>query len=347
MICSPHICPVYFVQVVRNACIIVCSSTFNHHHNIDMSARAPFIPGGSNSNSRPASRVSHLKDQQQNSNTTEASQTLHFPKDPTSSLHAPPTPNTNGEPQLQLSTSSPKIQTANANKPLNTGSLTKRKNGKGQGHPFSASRRPSFADAGNAANRTRTANVLPSTTQQHDRDRDQSLKIVAPIPRPAPRPSSPTLSSNLASGVFTIATSSSFKTPALPASSISQIPSPAQDAHTPTVNTALGFSFAKKHSTTQLPSPPISIRPASRLYDSLDQTSPFSSNATGPQRIIINEDGTTDLDDNNDSDQNAQNQLYKRQREEELDYGQAKRYKIHQARSSPSFYYVVILTALF
>jgi len=275
------------------------------------SARVPFIPA-----SRPASRAAHLNDQLQN--TSKSKVNPQFIVNVANPLH------TSSNTQLPKSQNSAngvsQPPATSLDKPLNTGGLLKKRNphmGPGPQTP-SISRRPSFPGS-NAITRPGTADSH-SSAHRVQNQLEQSLKVAAPVPRQATRPSSPALSTNLASGVFSLAPSTT-ENPLLAPSQPQTIPGSAQhlkDAHTPA--SGLGFSFGKTHTSTdqyqntsqQLPSPPNSIktsgtgvfepfstvdldRPIPRLPFTLNMSLP---NQTGPQRIPINSDGTrSNLDD--------------------------------------------------
>ncbi|KAG6817232.1 hypothetical protein H0H87_011289 [Tephrocybe sp. NHM501043] len=198
-------------------------------------------------------------------------------------------------------TSQPQPDNANHGeaRPLNTASLMKRRN---QVHQTSI-RRPFFQPGDKAIARPGTAD--PRSTGLQGQARSNSLNIVAPVPRQAPRPSSPSLSSSLASGVFATNAPQSVLIPSLPKTT----PNENQlknDAHT--ASSTLSFSFSNPYSSTetfktqQLPSPPDSLRARSGVRDFLAADTdtvppPFTldlsgPNQTGPQRVLLNPDGT-------------------------------------------------------
>ncbi|KAG6918421.1 hypothetical protein DXG01_014600 [Tephrocybe rancida] len=185
-------------------------------------------------------------------------------------------------------------------RPLNTGSLIRRKN------PLqpTTTRRP-FQLPEKASTRPGTSD--PRSIPHQEPSRSNSFSIVAPVPRQAPRPSSPSLSNSLASGVFTTSTSqSTFHMPGLTTSTQNDNSQSKNDAHIP--NLTLGFSFSNPHAapetqkSQQLPSPPDSLRARSgaRNFVTADTDvlpPPFTlnlsgPNQTGPQRVLLNSDGT-------------------------------------------------------
>ncbi|GLB44797.1 hypothetical protein LshimejAT787_1801340 [Lyophyllum shimeji] len=287
-----------------------------------MSARTPFVPSGV----RPASRAAHLQDQPnpQKSNT-------QFSIDLSNPLHA--MPNSAATPPLAgVPFQSAKTNTGNSdkggNRPLNTSGLLKRKNLPSQGHQNQgATRRPCAVE--NAPKRPGTADPRSKTCQEQKQMpvRNNSLTIVAPAPRQAP--SSPGLLSSLVSDVFTTNNSQHvFRTPALPLPSSPQPSSdeqPKNDTHIS--SSALGFSFSNPHMPSeahmsQLPTPPTTIRTTNtRSSLALDvdvPLPPFSlnmsnSNQSGPQRVLVNSDGTrgplVDQDPAVDDDPSTSNRI--------------------------------------
>ena len=280
-----------------------------------MSARAPFIPNGS----RPASRAAHLQDQPQNSkNNGPFAPDLSNPLHPSGTAANNPLAGEQGSQQLTKADSAISA-IDNATRPLNTASVLKTLKFK------NAPRKPSMESA--PIKRPPTADPTPMTQQgfqiqPHPRNQVPSSHIFAPVPRqPQPRPSSPAFSTASTTGTFTPNTPQNmFRLPVLPsltelqdASSDTQ---PNNNAHIPT--SSLGFSFSKPMSAilgpeqqpqhlSQLPSPPKSTRSgSSRLFglnsSSLDTTDPecpppfpfnlSGANQTGPQRVLLNPDGT-------------------------------------------------------
>jgi hypothetical protein len=270
------------------------------------SARVPFVPS-----SRPASRAAHLKDQPQSAAKPKANP--QFLADVANPLHTSSNSQLASAKTQSRSNNTPS-QTPNAtiDKPLNVGGLLKKRNPQTAPGPPGLSRGPSFPGS--------NAIIRPGTADPHSRNQNQR-EIAAPMPRQAPRPSSPTLSNNLASGVFSFAP----PTPknALPASSKPQAMTESNqrsnDVHTPA--SGLGFSFSKPHTVTeqhqnppqQLPSPPNTIRISSTsVFESHSTIEPDHQipllpftlnmslpNQTGPQRVPLNPDGTRSSLDNN------------------------------------------------
>jgi len=281
-----------------------------------MSARAPFIPNGS----RPASRAAHLQDQPQNPKNN-----VPFAPDLTNPLHPAPGTAANGPPTGEQGSQQPtKLDSAisandNSTRPLNTASVLKSLKFKNASRkPLTEStpiRRPPTADP--------TSTAQQGFQIQPSRNQLPSSHIVAPVPRqPQSRLASPAVSTASITGVFTpTMPQNMFRLPALPSptdlqEASSDTQSDNNNAHIPT--SSLGFSFSKpaptllgseqqqKHSS-QLPSPPKSARSgSSRLFDlkssSLDTMDPERSlpfslnlsgpNQTGPQRVLLNPDGT-------------------------------------------------------
>lgn len=327
-----------------------------------MSARTPFVPGGS----RPASRAAHAQEQDHNSKATP-----QFTADLSNPLHAPSNASvrslSNAEPSTQSNKNNTLASAAGTGtRPLNTSGLLKKSTG---ARHQTASRRPTIVE--NASLRPDTADpnshVHQDQNQNYQPTRNQMSNIIAPMPRQAPRPSSPTLSANIASGVFATSTSQTvFRMPALPPPPTLPTNSniqPETDAHISA--SALGFSFAKPHSTTekqqfQLPSPPTSVRTSSaRVFEShgsvetenlppqftLNMSAP---NQTGPQRVLINPDQLINADEDR-STLNRSNPNLKRPRAEfndetklqdhADDYGShSKRYKNRSVRLPCSYH---------
>ncbi|KAF8071554.1 hypothetical protein FPV67DRAFT_881494 [Lyophyllum atratum] len=268
-----------------------------------MSARTPFVPACT----RPASRAAHLHDQPNAIQKTNP----QFSVDLSNPLHAPAKPLPIDYNALSAKTN-PASANGNINRPLNTGSLLKRKNPAPQGHvqDQNASRRAALTE--NAPLRPGTADPRSTARQEQKQtlNRNNSFNIIAPVPRHAPRPSSPSLSNSLASGVYTASNPETmFRMPGLPTPSVPQTASDNQlqnDAHisSPT----LGFSFSNPHNTSepqkpQLPSPPTSIRAIStRPFVAADSDVPvpllpFNVDMSipkqfGAQRVVLNSDGT-------------------------------------------------------
>jgi hypothetical protein len=281
------------------------------------SARVPFVPS-----SRPASRAAHLKDQVQNSAKPQANP--QFLADIANPLHM----SSNAQP-ASAKAQSRSQNTANrvsqsdniTDKPLNIGGLLKKKNlqtapGPPQGPGLS--RRPSFPGA--------DAMMRPSTADPHARTHDQfgqALKIAAPVPRQAPRPSSPTVSNNLASGVFSFAL---LAPESPPPSKVDPQSTPESTQHPNEMHTpasGLGFSLSKPHTASeqqqnrlqQLPSPPNTIRIANtsvfESHSTVEHPTPLLPftlnmslpNLTGPQRVLLNPDTTRSILDNPPLDQ--------------------------------------------
>lgn len=282
------------------------------------SARVPFIPS-----SRPASRAAHFKDQPQNPAKSKVNQ--QFLADPVNPLHS--SSNTKlGSAKSQSKSqnnanSTSQLPTAALDKPLNIGGLLKNtsfQTAPGPPQTPGIPRRPSFPGS-NVIMRPGTADPH-SNGHRHQNQRDQVFKIVAPVPRQASRSASPTLSNNLASNVFSFSpptpkSSLPTQSPPQPTPESTQCP---KDAHTPA--SGLGFCFSKPHTVAeqhqhvsqQLPSPPSTIRassisvfePSSVIQpDNQTPLLPFTlnmqlPNQTGPQRVLLNPDGTRSTLDN-------------------------------------------------
>ncbi|KAG6875051.1 hypothetical protein C0992_005386 [Termitomyces sp. T32_za158] len=254
-----------------------------------MSARTPFMPI-----SRPAPRVSPQDAQ------TAADPV--FTVDPDSPL------NVSAMSKAQLEVPSQTDTTKNVSlsgeaRPLNTSSLLKGRNSSQSGQNQNSMRRPFMFASEKAPIRPGTAD--PRSKPVQEINRSNSLTIIAPIPRQAaPRPSSPCLSTDLASGIFTSSTPQPmFRLPNLPHLTPNDMQAK-NEAHI--TNPTLGFSFSNPHAPpdmekSQLPSPPDSLRLRNaRNYAATDPELPppqfalnFSnSNQPGPQRVLLNPDGT-------------------------------------------------------
>ncbi|ESK95932.1 hypothetical protein Moror_961 [Moniliophthora roreri MCA 2997] len=164
-----------------------------------MSARTPFIP----SNTRPASRVSHKKDQ----NIDSSSNTSQFAPDP---LHA------GTDASMQKLAPGTDVQKNSAIKPLNLNGLVKKSapsqaTGLGISRPPTASisRRSSLEN--NSNDHTNAAN---NTLIRRDSAVHASVNLVTPIPRAAAQGNSPLYNS---SSPVLQSTNKPFKTPAAPA----------------------------------------------------------------------------------------------------------------------------------
>ncbi|KAG6839487.1 hypothetical protein C0991_002184 [Blastosporella zonata] len=250
-----------------------------------MSARVPFIP--------LACPPSHVNPQQE----AQKAADTQFSLDLSNPLNTPAASKTH----IDL-TSEPETSAAMAlsnsggeNRPLNTGSLMKRKNPMQQ----PSNRRP-FQLLEKSTTRPRTTD--PRAAAHQEPTRRNSSNIVAPVPRQAPRPSSPSLSTSQASGVFaTNAPQPMFRIPNLLAVTPNDN-QPKNDAHT-----SIGFSFSKPRAAIesqkgqQLPSPPDSLRTRSgtRMFGTDTDVPPppltlnlSGSNQPGPQRVLLNPDGT-------------------------------------------------------
>ncbi|KAH0585616.1 hypothetical protein H2248_008844 [Termitomyces sp. 'cryptogamus'] len=255
-----------------------------------MSARTPFMPIV-----RPPSRLAAQED----------TQTAHSPftVDPNSPLNASTVPKNQVDANSQADATKNVSLSVEA-QPLNTSSLLKGRNSNQQGHSQSSTRRPFQFAPEKAPIRPGTAD--PRSKLDQKPNRSNSLNILAPIPRQAPRPSSPSLSTNSVSGIFTSNVPlPMFRLPNLPLSTPNDNQSK-NDTHIS--NSALGFPSSNPHALpdmqkSQLPSPPNSLRSrGARNIVTTDLEIPpppppftlnFSnSNQTGPQRVLLNPDGT-------------------------------------------------------
>ncbi|KAG6885629.1 hypothetical protein C0993_012047 [Termitomyces sp. T159_Od127] len=253
-----------------------------------MSARTPFVPI-----SRPSPRISQEEAQ------TTADPV--FTVDPDSPLNVSAMSKAQLEAPSQADTTKD-VSLGGEARPLNTSSLLKGRNSQ-SGQNQNSMRRPFQFASEKTAIRPGTADPRSKAIQEINRS--NSLNIIAPVPRQAPpRPSSPSLSTSLASGIFASGTPQPiFRLPNLPHSTPNDIQSK-HDAHI--TNSTLGFSFSNPHASldtekSQLPSPPDSLRLRNvRNYAATDPEIPpppftlnFSnSNQTGPQRVLLNPDGS-------------------------------------------------------
>ncbi|KAG6861622.1 hypothetical protein C0995_014061 [Termitomyces sp. Mi166 len=254
-----------------------------------MSARMPFMPV-----SRPPSRVASQEEAQTAVNPP-------FTVDPNNPLNVSSVPKTQVEATSQPDTTK-NVSLGDEARPLNTSSLLKGRNSTQQGQNQNSIRRPFQFAPEKAPLRPGTAD--PRSKPDQEPNRSSFLNIISPIPRQAPRPSSPSLSINSASGIFTTnAPQPMFRTPTIPAltPNDNQIKN---DAHIS--DSTLGFSFSNPNvppeiQKSQLPSPPDSLRSkGARNLAPADPGMPpppfalnFSNpNQTGPQRVLLSSDGT-------------------------------------------------------